>query len=111
MTTLTPAVQDAAYRLGWALEAAGEGDPFDERIIDAVFAGARAFTPEVEAERVECAKAAHWAMAGTVERRSIIDGAARMENQAYWASRHPLSLDDTQGQVPDASMVAQWKDE
>ncbi len=96
MVELTPAVQDAAYRLGWAMKRARLGWNESEQLVyGAIATGAEAFTPEGEAERVEGAKAAHWAMAGTVERRSIIAGAARMEMEA-------LNFSDTQGQVPDA---------
>ncbi len=63
-TELTPAVQDAATKLGWRLAAVGKTDPFNvsdgegDAIMDAIRAGHAAFTPAAEAERVEMVRTA-----------------------------------------------------
>ena len=88
MTALTPAVQDAAYRLGWAMAGAGwTEDDDDDAIRQAIHAGATDFTPAAEAERVEMVREA------SIERLMTI--------RPYDGAIH-VFLDDTQGQVPDA---------
>ena len=47
---ITPATQDAAYRMGWALKRAGV-DLKQPELQDALRAGHDAFTDEAEAER------------------------------------------------------------
>lgn len=98
MTALTPAVQDAAYRLGWALEASGLRwrDTKVDIMLEMVF-GASNFTPEAEAERVEAAwDGSHYVMDA--------DSAAGVDEHWHNTQRREgaLNLNDTQGQVPDA---------
>ena len=65
MTELTPAVQDAAYRFGQRMKAAGFFCPLllqEGTLADSIelmmMAGWTDFTPEAEAERVEAVREA-----------------------------------------------------
>ena len=111
MTTLTPAVHDAFWKAGYAFARADlcdvaaalmfqdgdEGEVDDAQ--DAFNDGWSAFTPEAEAERVEM-----------VHQLTEPDIKAANDAARYVARRH-RNIDDTQGQVPDASMVMGWGDD
>lgn len=115
---MTPAVQDAAWQLGYAIARSGDpsglvmlisgDDVLDVAIEGAIEAGFDAFTPEAEAVRIEAARTSYWALMDRPEQQSINNGRYNAEWEAvHIASKAQVHVDSDEYR----DNLARWRSE